>query len=65
MQDVPINAQVISDFDVTFQDVWSSLRDDRKFCVLLVLRLLCSILPGYVHPDEYFQSQEVSLHGTL
>ena len=27
---------------------------------LLVLRFLCIFLPGYPHPDEFFQSQEVA-----
>ena len=26
---------------------------------LCVLRLWCATLPGYIHPDEFFQSPEV------
>ncbi|RUS22275.1 Alg9-like mannosyltransferase family-domain-containing protein [Endogone sp. FLAS-F59071] len=32
----------------------------QLYLVLLLLRLICAFLPGYIHPDEFFQSPEVT-----
>ena len=32
----------------------------HKFIALILLRIACVFLPGYVHPDEWFQSNEVA-----
>lgn len=32
----------------------------QLYLVLLFLRLICALLPGYIHPDEFFQSPEVT-----
>ncbi len=30
-----------------------------SYISLCILRLWCAALPGYVHPDEFFQSPEI------
>jgi phosphatidylinositol glycan class Z len=32
----------------------------KLFLFLYLLRLLLALAPGYVHPDEFFQSPEIS-----
>ena len=35
----------------------------RTYCILLCMRFLCVLLPGYVHPDEFFQSGQELFFG--
>ncbi|RKP10088.1 Alg9-like mannosyltransferase family-domain-containing protein [Thamnocephalis sphaerospora] len=41
--------------------------DARKsvYALLLLLRLCCALAPGYLHPDEFFQSPEISAQSVL
>ena len=31
----------------------------KLYQFLCVLRILCGLVPNYIHPDEYFQSPEI------
>lgn len=33
---------------------------NRTYLFLLVLRCVAALCPGYAHPDEFFQAQEIT-----
>ena len=49
------------------QDMWSYLKCAKLWHALVLLRVVSTLLlqPGYIHPDEFFQSVEIVAGNSL